>query len=348
MGTRIGRSRLTRSYCRDRSRSSRTPCRTRSGLRVYDVGRIVADAVLARRRRGSRAFANTKLSPGHHEFTNYTVNESAPARQGAELPHPLMRSHVRQRLAPVGADDGTRTVSINSQGRQERDLHVLRQPSCTGRLIVIKHVINDNGGTTTVAATSRWTLRQRTARSPFPGAESPGTDKHARRRVSYSVSESGGPSGYTAGYSGRLQRARWRTAAGPRPARSPTTTCGQADGDQARDQRQRRHPTPADFMLIRRTTTSSLTSPAPRARHRAGRSSRQLHRHRDRPAGYAASYSADCSGTLVNGESKTCTVTNNDEAAKLTVIKHVINDNGGDARRGRTSRRTRRHQRQPG
>ena len=31
------------------------------------------------------------------------------------------------------------------------------------------------------------------------------------------------------------------------------------------------------------------------------------------------------------GETKTCTVTNDDQAAKLTVIKHVINDNGGTA-----------------
>src|SRR4029079_11421823 len=30
-------------------------------------------------------------------------------------------------------------------------------------------------------------------------------------------------------------------------------------------------------------------------------------------------------------QTKTCTVTNNDQAAKLTVIKHVINDNGGTA-----------------
>ena len=28
---------------------------------------------------------------------------------------------------------------------------------------------------------------------------------------------------------------------------------------------------------------------------------------------------------------KTCTLTNNDVAAKLIVIKHVINDNGGTA-----------------
>src|SRR5205085_1691900 len=52
-------------------------------------------------------------------------------------------------------------------------------------------------------------------------------------------------------------------------------------------------------------------------------------------SGYTASYSGDCNSsgnvTLPAAGSKTCTITNNDKAAKLTVIKHVINDNGGTA-----------------
>src|SRR4029078_4413159 len=34
---------------------------------------------------------------------------------------------------------------------------------------------------------------------------------------------------------------------------------------------------------------------------------------------------------LAPGGSATCTITNDDQAASLTIIKHVINDNGGDA-----------------
>ena len=48
--------------------------------------------------------------------------------------------------------------------------------------------------------------------------------------------------------------------------------------------------------------------------------------------GYAMTLSVDCTGTIAHGESKTCTVTNDDippEESKLIVIKHVINDNGG-------------------
>jgi len=52
--------------------------------------------------------------------------------------------------------------------------------------------------------------------------------------------------------------------------------------------------------------------------------------------GYTASYSADCSGTISAGEAKTCTITNDDEAAAptvgtVTVTKVVVNDDGGTA-----------------
>ena len=58
------------------------------------------------------------------------------------------------------------------------------------------------------------------------------------------------------------------------------------------------------------------------------------------PSGYTASLLGRLSGTIAIGETKTCTVTNDDQAAKLTVIKHVINDNGGTATPA-TSRSTR-------
>ena len=49
------------------------------------------------------------------------------------------------------------------------------------------------------------------------------------------------------------------------------------------------------------------------------------------PSGYTQSNSAGCSGSIANGASASCTVTNNDNAASLTVTKTVINDNGGTA-----------------
>ncbi|HET8652952.1 MAG TPA: hypothetical protein VFM13_10310, partial [Gaiellaceae bacterium] len=52
------------------------------------------------------------------------------------------------------------------------------------------------------------------------------------------------------------------------------------------------------------------------------------------PAGYAASFSADCAGSIAVGETKTCTVTNDDIQPSLVVVKHVVNDNGGTAAAG--------------
>lgn len=46
---------------------------------------------------------------------------------------------------------------------------------------------------------------------------------------------------------------------------------------------------------------------------------------------YASSFSADCSGTIGIGETATCTVTNDDIAPQLTVIKVVTNDDNGTA-----------------
>ena len=45
--------------------------------------------------------------------------------------------------------------------------------------------------------------------------------------------------------------------------------------------------------------------------------------------GYTTLLGADCSGSIANGETKSCTVTNDDQPGTLIVIKHVINDSGG-------------------
>ncbi len=51
------------------------------------------------------------------------------------------------------------------------------------------------------------------------------------------------------------------------------------------------------------------------------------------PTGYTATYSGDCDSsgniTLALNDAKTCTITNDDQRASLTVIKHVVNTGGG-------------------
>jgi uncharacterized repeat protein (TIGR01451 family) len=46
-------------------------------------------------------------------------------------------------------------------------------------------------------------------------------------------------------------------------------------------------------------------------------------------AGYTETKSADCSGTIAVGDTKTCTITNDDIAPVLHLRKVVVNDNGG-------------------
>ena len=112
---------------------------------------------------------------------------------------------------------------------------------------MVKHVVNDNGGT---AVASAWTMQIKKGASTvesFAGAESPGTTK-SLDAGSYQVVETGGS------------------------------------------------------------------------------------------AGYVLSYSGDCDSsghvTVGIGDSKTCVLTNDDKAAALTVIKHVINDDGGTKNAG--------------
>src|SRR5204862_2989787 len=50
--------------------------------------------------------------------------------------------------------------------------------------------------------------------------------------------------------------------------------------------------------------------------------------------GYDATFSTGCTGTIALGETRTCTVTNDDQQARLTLIKHVVNDNGGSTTAG--------------
>src|SRR5207249_2523496 len=45
--------------------------------------------------------------------------------------------------------------------------------------------------------------------------------------------------------------------------------------------------------------------------------------------GYGVTFSTGCTGTIALGETRTCTVTNDDLPPRLTLIKHVVNDNGG-------------------
>ena len=198
------------------------------------------------------------------------------------------------------------------------------------KLTVIKHVINDNGGTATAANFTLDSGGSNDSPDDFPGAEAPGTEVSLNAGA-YNVTELG-PSGYTASFSADCSG---------NIANGESKTCTVTNDDQAAKLTVIKHvindnggtATAANFNLDSGGANDTpdnfpgAESPGTEVTLDAG----AYNVTESGPTGYTASFSADCSGTIANGQSKTCTVTNDDQAAKLTVIKHVINDNGGTA-----------------
>src|SRR5206468_1836307 len=197
------------------------------------------------------------------------------------------------------------------------------------KLIVIKHVINDNGGTAPAGGFTKIGRATCTDPASFPGAESPGTTV-ALNVGSYSVSESS-VAGYTqtsasADCSGTI-------------ALGETKTCTIVNDDVQPKLIVIKHvindnggtalagaftmivtgssPSPASF--------TGLESPGQTVSINAGAYSVA----ETGPSGYAGSSSADCAGAIAVGETRTCTVTNNDIQPRLTLIKTVVNNFGG-------------------
>jgi hypothetical protein len=196
------------------------------------------------------------------------------------------------------------------------------------KLIVIKHVINDNGGSKSAADFTMSVTGSSPSPSSFPGAESPGTNV-ALNAGSYSVGESG-PSGYSASYSADCSGSI---------GVGETKTCTVTNDDQSGHLIVVKHvindnggsKSAADFTM---SVIGSSPSPSSFAGAEAPGTNVALNAGsysvgEGGPSGYAADYSADCTGSIANGETKTCVVTNDDVQPKLIVIKHVDNSNGG-------------------
>ncbi|HXG75484.1 MAG TPA: hypothetical protein VNJ53_02850 [Gaiellaceae bacterium] len=268
---------------------------------------------------GSQSFPG--IAPG-----SYTVTESGP-------PSGWNFTSVTCEDEDNGSSTTGQTANI--------DLDAGETVTCTftntlqpGSLTVIKHVVNDDGGTATAG---NWTMNV-AGPTPlsFAGAESPGTTSSVSPG-SYTVTESGGPSGYTLSYSGDCD-ASGNVTVGP----GQSKTCTLTNDDQ-----------PASLTVIKHVVNDSggtavagdwtMNVAGPTAGSFAGAESPGVTRTVDAgaykitesggPSGYTLSYSGDCDAdgdvSLAPGQSKTCTLTNDDNAAKLVVIKTVVNDNGG-------------------
>ncbi len=212
-----------------------------------------------------------------------------------------------------------------------------------GNLIVVKHVSNTHGGS---AVASSWSMHVKQngsdiSGSPFAGAESPGTSTEVSAG-SYNVSESGGPSGYALTYSGDCSSSGDVTV----PA-GQTKTCTLTNSDQPATLTVVKHvqnthggtASAGDFtMTIDGVTASGGNSFAGAESPGVTKTLTSVGSYNVTESsvpGYTQlSASADCSGTIALGESKTCTITNGDQPATLTVVKHVQNTHGGAASAG--------------
>lgn len=197
-----------------------------------------------------------------------------------------------------------------------------------------KVVVNDNGGT--VLATA-WTLN---ADGPTSlSGTTPLDSDNSFDAGTYTLSESGGPNGYTA--------SNWVcTGGGVQNENSITlglgdnVTCtitnddntarltviknvvNNNGGDYEAD----------DFTMgVTGTNVSDTEFPGNESGTTITLNAGSYSVGESGPSGYAASYSNNCSGTIALGESKTCTITNNDIAPSLTLIKVVDNNHGGTA-----------------
>jgi len=268
---------------------------------------------------GDATLSNTKtfvdLLPGA-----YSVTEAAAAG------YDLTSLTCTATTGSSGTRSGlTSTVNISVVAGSIVDCTFVntQQPA---HLNVIKNVINDNGGTSTSSDFVINVDADGATPDSFLGLESPGISV-TLNAGSFSVTETE-HSGYLASYVGCSGTI----------APGETKTCTITNNDQPPGLKVIKHvindnggtKTADDFTI---NVTGTLPTPASFSGAEdgtdvtinAGSYSVAEGDH----AGYAVTYSADCTGSIAVGQTKTCTVTNNDIQPKLTVIKNVINDNGG-------------------
>jgi hypothetical protein len=197
-------------------------------------------------------------------------------------------------------------------------------------LIVVKHVVNDSGGG---ASASQFTMKingvTATGGNEFPGSEA-GTDRKVTTG-SYSVTETG-PSGYQASFSSGCSGSI---------SDGETKTCTVTNDDKPGTLIVKKHvvndnggtKSAGDFTM---KVTAGHPSQASFAGSESGTTvtvdAGSYSVDEDSVSGYTKTIGSGCSGAIANGETKTCTITNDDQPGHLIVIKHVVNVNGGKAK----------------
>lgn len=256
--------------------------------------------------------------------TNYILTEGAQAS-----PWQLVSiSCTTDSLPPVDlTSGGTFVVEANTI-----TACTITNKRMRGAIQMIKHVVNDNGGTATASA---FTIALGdSGNTVFAGSESPGVTYTFDEGYAFNVTEIGLPSGYqqigAAGdCSGVIVAGVTKTCTITNDDVAPQLTVikhvannngGTAVASQWTMNVAATNPSATSFPGVEAPgTTITLNAGTFDVTESGG------------PSGYAQSSAIGCSGTIALGESKTCTITNDDQPPSLTLVKVVINDNGGTA-----------------
>ncbi len=220
------------------------------------------------------------------------------------------------------ASDGTVTL-----GDGQNLVCTITNHDVAPTLTVIKHVVNDNGGSLDAADFTMNVSGTDVSDTSFDGSET-GTTV-TLDAGSYSVTESG-PVGYadsfSAGCSGTIALGETKTCTITNDDRVASLTVVK---DVVNDNGGTLEA--GDFTInVTGNSVSAASFPGNGAGHTVTLNAGSYSVSETAVNGYTGTFSADCAGTIAPGESKTCTVTNDDEAPTLTVIKTVVNDDEGD------------------
>ncbi|MCA0299486.1 MAG: isopeptide-forming domain-containing fimbrial protein, partial [Proteobacteria bacterium] len=221
------------------------------------------------------------------------------------------------------------------------DVGVLALPSLT----LVKQVVNDQGGT---AVSSAWTLVATGGTTTISGSTGSAAVTSVAVPVgTYVLSETGGPAGYAAGTWSCVKNGGAAVSANSISlVGGDVATCTITNDDQAATLTLVKTvtndnggtATVADFPLTATGPTTITGVSGTAAVTNAPVSAGVYTLSEVTAAGYTAGAWSCTAGTqsgsqltLANGQSATCTIVNDDQAATLTLVKTVTNDNGGTA-----------------
>ncbi|HEV8359439.1 MAG TPA: DUF5979 domain-containing protein, partial [Candidatus Thermoplasmatota archaeon] len=216
----------------------------------------------------------------------------------------------------------------------------LTNNDAAGSLTVIKHVINDDGGSKLAGDfTLHVVCGVEIVGSPLDGAESPGTTFNGLSAGACTVSEDA-----ESGYTGPVFSGDCNSSGIVTIVNGAAKTCTLTNNDQPATLIVIKHVVndnggtkdAGDFTLSATCVVGSFAGAESPGTSFTGLNAGACTVSEGAESGYTGPvFTGDCNSsgivTLVNGATKTCTLTNNDQAGSLIVIKHVVNDNGGDA-----------------